>query len=347
MPRSYSNWTVDTLVHVTPHLHKLFPELSSTLPHISLGSSPTPVRRLSALDSVGADLWVKDDSAFGDGGWGGNKVRKLEWLLPDAQRRGRDTIVTVGALGTNWGLATALYGREHGLKTVLALLDQPMDDHVRQQLERLRASGATLIFTHTKARTIASAPFILARHFSGWRPPYFLPAGGSSPVGALGYVEAALEIADQVHNGEIPEPTHIVTPVGSGGTVAGLSLGMRLAGLATRVVGVVVNDTLRLDEATINRLADRSANVLRERGAKLPENLSPTGNLEIVTEWLGSGYGRTTPEASTAQTLSAQLEHLTLEPVYTAKTMAALLDMNAHGKFGTGPVVFLNTNGPR
>ncbi|MRH93134.1 pyridoxal-phosphate dependent enzyme [Nocardia sp. SYP-A9097] len=332
---------------MTPHLHKQYPELESTLPHIALGKSPTAVRRLSSLDSVAADLWVKDDSEFGDGGWGGNKVRKLEWLLPDALRQGRRTIVTVGGIGTNWGLATALYGRELGLKTVLALIDQPMDEHVRTQLERLRASGAKLYFTRSKGRTVLSAPYILARNFSGRRPPYFLPAGGSSAVGALGYVEAAFELAAQVRAGELPEPTHIVTPVGSGGTVAGLALGLRLAGLPTRVVGVVVNDTLRLDEPTLSGLAARSARVLRERGARLPENVTPTGNLDIVTDYLGPGYGHPTPEATTAQTLSADLEHLTLEPVYTAKAMAALLDMNGQGRFGRGTVVFLNTNGPR
>ncbi|MEV6099097.1 pyridoxal-phosphate dependent enzyme [Nocardia sp. NPDC051981] len=331
---------------MTPHLHRRYPELQRTLPHVRLGTGPTPVRRLEALDTAGADIWLKDDSAFGDGGWGGNKVRKLEWLLPDALRRRRTTIVTVGGLGTNWGLATALYGREHGLKTVLALIDQPVDEHVRAQLERLRASGAELHFTHTKARTILSAPYLLGRHFTGLRPPYFLPAGGSSPVGALGYVEAAMELADQVSTGEIPEPGHIVIPVGSGGTAAGLSLGLRLAGLRTRVVGVVVNDTLRLDEPALARLAGRTERLLRARGARLPENLSPTANLDIVTDYLGPGYGYPMPEAATAQALSEDREHMRLEPVYTAKAMAALLDMNAHGRFD-GPVVYLNTNGPR
>lgn len=330
-----------------PHLHQLHPELADTLPHLRLGTSPTPVRRLSAFDTVNAPIWLKDDSAFGDGGWGGNKVRKLEWLLPDTLRQHRTTIVTVGGLGTNWGLATALYGREHGVKTVLALIDQPEDDHVRAQLKRLRESGADLHFTHTKARTILAAPWLLARNFANGRPPYFLPAGGSSPVGALGYVEAALELAEQVRNGELPEPTHIVTALGSGGTVAGLSVGLRLAGLSTRVVGVVVNDTLRLDEPAMSKLADRTLRLLRSRGARLPGTLSPTGNLEIVTDWLGPGYGQPYPEAATAQALSWDREQMNLEPVYTAKAMAALMDLDAHGRFGDGPVVYLNTNGPR
>ena len=82
------------------------------------------------MEASGAEVWLKDEGPFGDGGWGGNKVRKLEWLLAEAQRKGRGTILTVGGLGTNWGLATALYGREHGIKTALALVDQPVDDFI-------------------------------------------------------------------------------------------------------------------------------------------------------------------------------------------------------------------------
>src|SRR5438105_11353620 len=97
---------------LTPHLHERFPDLAESLPHLVLSERPTPVRELRRLG-----IWVKEDGDFGSGGWGGNKVRKLEWLIPDAQRRGRRSILTFGGLGTNWGLATALYAREHGLET--------------------------------------------------------------------------------------------------------------------------------------------------------------------------------------------------------------------------------------
>src|SRR3954451_15618656 len=227
-----------------PHLHQRFPGLVETLPHLVLSERPTPVRELAGLG-----IWVKEDGSFGSGGWGGNKVRKLEWLIPDAKRRGRRSILTFRGLGTNWGLATALYAREHGLETALALVDQPVDDHVTAQLARLEASGARIHRTHTKARTVAALPWLLARNARGGRPPYPLPAGGSSAVGALGYVEAALEIAAQVADGTLPEPAHAVVPVGTGGTAAGLALGLQIAGLRSRVVGIVVNDQLRLDAA--------------------------------------------------------------------------------------------------
>ena len=320
----------------TPRLHEHVPALRDALPHVALGSRPTPVRALPALSDGAADVWLKDDGAFGDGGWGGNKVRKLEWLIPDARRRGKRTILTFGGLGTNWGLATALYAREHGLATALALVDQPVDDHVRAQLERLEASGAALHFTHSKARTIAGLPFLLARHSAGLRLPYVLPAGGSSPIGALGYVEAALELAAQVADGELPEPSHVVTAVGTGGTAAGLLLGLRLAGLRTRVVGVVVNDQLRLDHTTVLRLARRTADLLRRRGADLRDLALGADDLLVVRDWLGPGYGHPTAAGRDAQSLAADHAALMLEPVYTAKALAAVLQMNAEGRLGDG-----------
>ncbi len=328
-----------------PLLHERLPELRETLPHLPLSERPTRVRELAELPGV-VPIWIKFDGSYGSGGWGGNKVRKLEWLLPEARRRGCRTILTVGGLGTNWGLAAALYGRDQGLKTALVLIDQPLDDHVRAQLERLRASGAAIHFTHTKARTIASVPFLMLRHADGLKLPYFLPAGGSSPLGAVGYVEAALEIAAQVASGELPEPTHVVTAVGSGGTAAGLAVGLRLAGLTSTVVGIVVNDSLRLDRRALTNLGRRTEALLRKRGAvALPDR----GELRIesIDGWMGAGYGYPTEDSERAIELAREREGLELDPVYTGKSMAAMLAMNAAGRFGDGPVLYVHTDGPR
>ncbi len=328
-------------------LHARFPALRETLPFVRLGEGPSPVRRLEGLDVGGADVWVKDEGAYG-GPWGGNKVRKLEWVLPDVRRRRRKTVLTFGALATNHGLATALYAREVGLRAALALVDQPVDDHVRAQLERLRASGATLHFTRTRARTIAAAPWLLARHASPL-PPYVLPAGGSSPVGALGYVETALELAAQVEAGELPEPAWAVVAVGSGGTAAGLALGLRLAGLRTGVLAVVVNDLLRLDERVLARLAGRSARLLARRGADLGELADEApglAKLVVTRDWLGVGYGQATAESEGAREIAARAG-LDLDPVYTAKAFAGLLGERTADRLGDGPLLFLQTHGPR
>ncbi|HET6998769.1 MAG TPA: pyridoxal-phosphate dependent enzyme [Solirubrobacterales bacterium] len=325
---------------MTPRLHQRFPALAETLPHLELSERPTPVRELAGLG-----IWVKEDGAFGSGGWGGNKVRKLEWLIPDARRRGRGSILTFGGLGTNWGLATALYAREHGIDTALALVDQPIDAHVRAQLARLDASGARIYRTRTKARTVAMLPWLIARNARRGRPPYLLPAGGSSAVGALGYVEAALEIAAQVEDGSLPEPAHVVVPVGTGGTAAGLALGFQLAGLRTRVVGVVVNDQLRLDPPVFARLAGRTARVLERRGARLGRLELGPDMLDLTRDQIGAGYGHPTEAATRAADLAAR-DRLSLDPVYTAKAMAGLLALRAEGSLGD-PVLFVHTDGPR
>jgi D-cysteine desulfhydrase len=322
------------------YLHTRFAELTETLPHLTLSERPTPVRELAGLG-----VWVKEDGKFGSGGWGGNKVRKLEWLLPEAERRGRRSILTFGGLGTNWGLATALYAREQGIETALALLDQPVDDHVRAQLARLEASGARLHRTHTKARTVAMLPWLLARNARGGRPPYLLPAGGSSPVGALGYVEAALEIAAQVEAGALPEPAHVVVAVGTGGTAAGLALGFQLAGLRSRVVGVVVNDQLRLDPPVVARLARRTATLLERRGARLGKVDVEPEMLNLTRDQIGAGYGHPT-EAARIAADQATDDGLALDPVYTAKAMAGLLALREQGRLGD-PVLFVHTDGPR
>ncbi|MFF5282706.1 pyridoxal-phosphate dependent enzyme [Streptomyces sp. 62] len=329
-----------------PLLHRRCPELADSLGFLRLGEAPTPVRRLPGLGRR-SELWIKDESGYGDGGWGGNKVRKLEWLLPEARRRGARTILTVGGLGTNWGLAAASYARELGLGVALGLIDHPVDEHVRAQLERLRASGATLHFLHSRTRLILAAPWLFARHAHGLTPPYYLPAGGSSPLGTLGAVEIALELGAQVEAGELPEPAWLVTPVGSGGTAAGLALGLRLAGLRTRVLGVVVNDTLRLDSATLLRLSRRCAALLRARGADLDDAGPAPDAIRTETAWLGDGYAHPTAAGDRALARASAQAGLTLERTYTAKALAALLDLDTAGRLGGGPVVFLQTHGPR
>lgn len=328
-----------------PRLHERFPALRDVLPHVPLGEGPTPVRRLRAVE--GAEAWVKEDGRYG-GPYGGNKVRKLEWVLADARRRGSRTVLTIGALATNHGLATAVYARRTGMRTALVLVDQPLDDHVRAQLERLRASGAALHFTRSTPRTVAALPFLVARHadWQGPRPrlPYYLPVGGSSPLGVLGYVEAGLELGEQVAAGALPEPAHVVVPVGSGGTVAGLALGLRLAGLRSRAVGVVVNDRLRLDAARTARLAGRAAALLRSRGGALPAGpLVRPDDVLLARDWLGAGYGHPTVEAADAAALLRDADGLALDPVYAAKAMAGLLGLTRRGELGGGPVLFVAT----
>lgn len=334
-------WHSGVMTLAPTGVHRRFPGID--LPHLALGSRPTPVRELDrgAL-GLRVETWLKDDGAFGDGPWGGNKVRKLEWILPEARRRGVRGLLSVGGIGTHWGLALATYGAQQGLHTTLGLVDQPVDDHVREQLARLRVSGASLHRFASPARLRLAAPYLVARAVRGRRLPWFLPAGGSNAFGALAYVETALEIADQVRAGQLPEPGTVVVPVGSGGTVAGLALGLRLAGLRSHLLGVVVNDTLPLDSTAMARLAGRTGDLLRSRGADGVPRVAPA-DIDTRDDWLGRCYGDPTP-ASVQAVADAAAAGLTLEPVYTGKTLAALRDL---GDSLRAPVLWIQTHGPR
>jgi D-cysteine desulfhydrase len=197
----------------------------------------------------------------------------------------------------------------------------------------------------TKRRTVAMLPWLLARNARSGHLPYLLPAGGSSAAGALGYVEAALEIAVQIEDGSLPEPAHVVVPVGTGGTAAGLALGFQIAGLRSRVLGVVVSDQLRLDAPVFSRLAGRTASLLERRGADLPQLRLEPEMLDLTREQIGAGYGHPTEAAGQAAALAAE-DGLSLDPVYTAKATAGLLELRGAGRLAN-PVLFIHTDGPR
>jgi D-cysteine desulfhydrase len=327
-------------------LYARYPELQATLPRLALGKGPSPVVPLTHLSKRlgGPPLWVKNDGLYGSV-YGGNKARKLELIIADALRRRRRTIITFGATGTNHGLATALYAREHGLRTVLLLVDQPVTDRVRKQVWRLQQAGAILHRTRTVRRTAAVTPLVMLR-YADWRRgrlPYFLPAGGSSPLGTVGFVNGALELADQIEAGELPEPAHIFAALGSSGTAAGLLLGLRLAGLRSRLMAVQVSDLTPLSPMTVARLANRSAELLRGRGAPLPPGEIGADEVTVLSDWIGAGYGHPTPAGTRAEELLRETEGLELEGVYTAKTMAALVGLVESGQLREGPVLYWHT----
>ena len=321
-------------------LYARYPQLATSLPRLPLHQGPSPVAELTQLG--GKAVWIKNDGLYGTV-YGGNKPRKLEFILPDVRRSGVTTIVTVGGLGTHHGLATALYAREQGFRTVLLLLDQPVDDVVRRELCWFQQAGAILHHTATPWRTkLLMIPILL--RCTDWRRrklPYLLPAGGSTALSSVGYVNAALELADQVAAKELPEPKTVVVALGSAGTAAGLALGLRLAGLSSRLVAVRVSDVLTLTAETVARLANATARLMQRRGADLPSaGVEPTA-ITVVSDWLGPGYGHPTPEGERARAL-LQEHGLALDLAYTAKTMAALLALLEDGRL-EGPTLYWHT----
>ncbi len=321
-----------------PALFARWPVLGGTLPRTPLCSLPTPVVRAEKLEAelgVGP-LYVKRDEQSASL-YGGNKPRKLEWILGDALARGRRRVITTGAYGTNHGLATALFARQLGLACELVLAPQPVTDAVRARLLELYAAGAELFH----ARSLGHAVLVVMARVARHPRMVYLPTGGSNPRGVLGFIDAGLELAAQVRAGALPEPARVYVALGSGGSAAGLAAGLALAGLRTRVVAVLVTQRIPLPAALATRLARRALRLLARAGAGFdPRAIDVAAQLEIEPRFLGRGYGFPTPAADALVRQATGLEGITLERTYTGKALAALAERERGGR---EPVVFWNS----
>ncbi|HXX67156.1 MAG TPA: pyridoxal-phosphate dependent enzyme [Polyangiaceae bacterium] len=296
---------------------------------LRLGSYPTPVQHLPTLSTRGCELWVKrDDQTHPD--CGGSKVRKLERLL--ALRPGSRRLVTVGAAGSHHVLATAYFGRRLGLDVEGVLFPQPWTEHA---LEVLRAAiGAGL--RAWPVRSVASVPLAVARRMA--RGCRFIPPGGSSVAGSMGYVDAARELAAQVRSGLMPEPDTCVVALGSGGTAAGLAAGFAAEGMKTQVVGVCVVRPVWLVRLVASRLAHACA---RRLGVRLTAVQSAEGRptrsrLAVDDRFLGAGYGHESPEGRAALRVAEAKAAIVLDPTYTAKAFACALSLVGASAGGAG-----------
>lgn len=313
----------------TRPLFRRFPELEERLPRLDLCGGPSPVRRLSALEEhLGRPgLWMKNDGLLGTT-YGGNKIRKLEFVLADAVRRRASTILTFGGTGSHHCLAAAIYARELGIRVAAVLLEQPDTDEVRTNLRLLESFGARTVRAGSLPLAVAQAARLALRYTELGPPPrvpYLLWVGSSTPLGCAGYVNAAFELADQVREGLLPEPRAVLLPLGSKGTAAGLLLGLRLAGLDTAVVAVQVSDMPTVDARGVARIANATARLLRRSGASIPSVSFRPNDLTVISEAGARRYGHPTREAEEAKDLLRRLEGLTLDSTYTAKTVAALI----------------------
>ena len=305
------------------------------LPWVRLAELPTPLERLPRTGAaLGADLWVKRDDLSGRL-YGGNKVRKLEFLLGDALAKGHDEVGTVGAIGSHHALATSLYARQLGLRPSVLHLPQPITAHVQRNLRALSTARPAL--TLVDAET-SFTPEDFRANLRAWLEAnpdlYYIPSGGSSPVGVLGYVNAALELVAQYDSLGEPLPDVVVVAAGTCGTLAGLLLGFALAGAEVEVVGVRVTPSFLANPAGTARLANACAERLEEVGLRDVPRLQE-GDVTIVDDQFGEDYGVATDEGRAAMALVGGHDDLTLEPTYTAKAFAGLVaraeDFRARG----------------
>ncbi|MEE9226615.1 MAG: pyridoxal-phosphate dependent enzyme [Acidobacteriota bacterium] len=314
----------------------------------SLGSFPTPLESLDRLSARlgGPRIWMKRDDLLGLG-LGGNKVRKLELFLAEARRRDCDTLLTVGAGQSNHVRLTAAAARRAGMKCEALLFAEPqgrqggnllLDRILGADLHRLPFSFSE----STPARMAAAVDQAMKRIESGKGRPYFIPAGGAGDPGQVGYVGAVEEIREQGKAAGIPIG-HLVTAVGTGGTLAGLLLGIRLYGCRWEILAVSA-----VPRGLPGKTGLPSVGELVRTGARwLGKNLPPgPEEPDISYEFVGDGYGIPTAASEAAIRLVAEEEGILLDPVYTSKAMAGLVSAIREGRFRRQDVViFLHTGG--
>lgn len=308
-------------------IFEAFPALLGRVPFVRLADLPTPLEPMAQLsERVGADVWVKRDGLT-HRVYGGNKVRKFEFVFGDLLRKKARVVLTGGGLGSHHTLATAVLARQFGLQAVCAYYCQPLGEEVYRNLRLSAPLGIDAHFCGDYAGLAVSFAWQWLRWFlrSG-RPPYFVYPGAPGTLGMLGYVNAVFEIQGQLARLGGPEPESIWVAVGSCGTIAGLILGARLAGIRSRIVGVRIIEEDVANRAKIARLVNRASRYLRRHDPTVPPVEIGPEEVSLVDGYLGAGYAHPTGAGRQAVALVAGTEGLRLETTYTGKAMAALLD---------------------
>jgi D-cysteine desulfhydrase len=330
-------------------LYKNYPRLAGQLPHESLGRFPTPVEKLERVgNAIGLNnLYIKRDDLSGTV-YGGNKVRKLEFLLGDALRRNAKEVITFGFAGSNHALATAFYANRLGLGSTSLLLPQVNANYVRRNLLASHYFKADLCFYNNWTLLgLGLLSQLLRRRVKHGKFPRVIPGGGSCPLGVCGYVNAALELKVQIAAGEMPEPDFIYVPLGSMGTAVGLTLGLKTAGLKSRIIAVRVIEKRLANEKKMAQLFRDTASFLRKLDPAFPELLLGEDDWIVRDDCLGGGYARFTEKAMKAAALMKEKAGIILNGTYSAKAFSALLDDAEKQVLKGKTVLFWNTYNSR
>lgn len=314
-------------------------------PRITLAEVPTPLEHLPRLSAeLGREVYIKRDDGLGPG-LGGNKTRKLEYLLAEAQQRKLKKVVTFGGLQSNHARITCAAARKLGLQAHLFYF-APRPDEMTGNLLLNQLLGAKMHFIPLEAggdgamtlETTNRLVHMLAllrvgRHF-------FIPVGGHSWRGCLGYVRAALEIDQQARALGI-ENAHLVVAAGTGGTLAGLLAGFSLLESPIRLLGIDVGKLWKGFSNSLAHLTEEICVQLGERRVLIVEDIPLIEGVYAVPK-----YGIPSRECCYAINRLARLEGILLDPVYTGKAFAGLLDLIERGKLGVdAPIIFLHTGG--
>ena len=316
----------------------------SKFPRFPLAHLPTPLEPLDRLRRHigGPRLYIKRDDCTGLA-LGGNKTRKLEFLIGDARKAGATTIVTEGGLQSNHVRQTAAAAAKAGLTCHLVLNhNTPIDTAIYRENGNLlldRVLGAVVhpcAAVETRADALAR---LLPKLRDEGEAPYYIPTGGSNETGALGYAAAALELLQQANEAGI-SIDRVLFATSSGGTQAGLVVGMAMAEARVQVLGIDIENKADSLLADVRKIAEACAHKVGLKAAL------PNDAFEIRRGYAGAGYGIPSPGMVDAVGLLARLEGIVLDPVYAGKAMAGLIDLMRTGAFGADEtIVFVHTGG--
>jgi 1-aminocyclopropane-1-carboxylate deaminase/D-cysteine desulfhydrase-like pyridoxal-dependent ACC family enzyme len=328
---------------MTDYLAKDFPVLAQRLPKTSFARLPTPVAEKSIRIASGQHrISIKYDNLTGDL-YGGNKVRKLEYILSRAKKKYATRVATFGTVASNHALATALYASRAGFECTCFLSHQSKTPNVARVLNmHLQNKTEIVRFGGNRATRVAT----MRDRLIG-RNTWVIPLGGSSWLGAVGFVNAGLELADQIAAGEVSMPTRLYVATGTMATAAGLALGLAIRKLPIEIQAIRVTHKSIANAASLQRLIIKTASLLRQLDPAIPADLPSRTHLTFRDDFFGDGYARSNDDTERAIAVAREELGLTLEQTYTGKAMSAMLqDLDASGATGQSSL-FWNTYNSR
>ncbi len=309
-----------------PLVFERWPALEKSVPWMRIAESPTPVERCESVEPFtdararSVDLWIKRDDLVCER-YGGNKVRRYEFLFARAKALGARSLYTLGGLASTQSTATAVLGRALGFDVRLVLYNQPVTTFAREALCINAEAGAVMTRSSNFVTAAARLAYELARAPRG--EAFLIEPGASSALANLGYIDAMLELAAQVDAGECPRPDAILVPAGSSGTLAAIALGARLLGWDTRAIGVRIAPRIATNRVTIGHRVRSTARLLARLGGADLRSLRGA-RWEVMQGFIGPGYGYPTPEAIEGMHAWQTLTGASGEVTYSGKQMAAL-----------------------
>lgn len=321
------------------HLCQAFPTLCRRLAKTSLADLPTRTANYSVtIGDRQYPIAVKHDEET-SAVYGGNKIRKLEYLLRRAEERRATRVATFGAVASNHALATALHASRLGFECTCLLSHQHRTANAARVLNMHLECGTQIVrYGGERRQRVAT----MRRYLQG-RNAWVIPIGGSSWLGVVGFVNAGLELAAQVATGTLPPPDRVYVANGTMATVAGLALGIATAGLSTEVHAVRVTHTQVASPAALRRLMSKTVTLLHRLDAAVPLDLVDKARIAFRDEFFGDGYAHPTPAGEAAMRVAAEQLGITLDSTYTAKAMAALLHDLAQPEHAGLSMLFWNT----